>query len=104
VKSAPKIKSPQLDRLIAESKQVTSDLMALRREVCSKIYASARDCRYSPATDRAYLVLNKLGDMRDEMHELWAQASGLREPKPEPMQPAPRLALTSGKLWLTGGR
>lgn len=104
MKKAQKIKSPQLDRLIADSKQVTVDLLALRREVSSKVYASAQDCRYSPATGRAQIVSDKLREMGDEMHELWAQAAGLREPEPSPRERTSDLALTNGTLWLTGGR
>lgn len=63
--------TPQVDRLISESKQVTTDLMALRHEIAR--FASQRggdDQRRVPA-DRAYLIVDNIRAMSDELHKLW---------------------------------
>jgi len=70
---------PALDRLIAESKQITADLVALRREVGAAMSAHAhRDAR-SCVTNRAWLALEQIRALGDQLHELWREAAGLRE-------------------------
>lgn len=68
---SPRLSStPQLDRLISESKQVTSDLMALRHELVRCATSRTNEKRRMPA-DRAYLIMDNLHAMSRELHELW---------------------------------
>lgn len=88
-----------IDRLIAESKQVTSDLMALRHE----LQRGTPDRVFGGWKNRADLLYGNLQRMTDELF-------ALRYPKPEIdseeisdfATPRPR-ALTNGQLRLTAG-
>ncbi len=100
----PKIKSPQLDRLIAESKQVTADLMAVRHEAQRLISARARETQFRPVRDRVSLVIDRLTLMSNELFELWQESSPYKnKPEPEPVNRDAPL-LTNGQLTLIGGR
>jgi hypothetical protein len=93
-----------LDRLIAESKQATSDLMALRHEIER---VGLRRARYlgGPA-DRAYLVCSNLRSLADDVHKLWEQATNLADAdEDEPAAPInrPMRAIGDGTLRLTAG-
>jgi hypothetical protein len=104
--SDTKTRSPQLDKLIAQSKQITADLMVLRNEVSKTIYRSARAARFGTATSRANLIVDATRELSDEIYEIWAQMAGLRDPIPEPKAPFPRPAprrIGQEKLFLTGG-
>lgn len=91
-----------IDRLIAESKQATSDLMALRHEIER---SGLRRARYlgGPA-DRAYLVCSNLRAIADDMHKLWEQMTTLADEE-EPPAPInrPTRAIGNGTLRLTAG-
>lgn len=64
--------TPEIDRLIAESKQVTTDLMALRHEVLRFASLHPRSSRpmRMPA-DRAYLIIENVRGMSESLHQLW---------------------------------
>jgi|GEM_PF-6911394 len=95
-------RTSMLDRLIADSKQATSDLMALRHEIER---SGLKRMRYvgGPA-DRAYLVCSNLRSLADDVHKLWEQATSLadEDDAPEPMN-RPVRAIGNGTLRLTAG-
>lgn len=92
--------SSQIDRLIAESKQVTSDLMALRHEMGRR--PRAQWPAFGGPMDRAFMISANIHRIAEELYDL-RKAS--REPEPEPEyidEPKPR-ALGNGQLRLTSG-
>jgi hypothetical protein len=92
----------QLDHLIAQSKQITEDLMTVRRQ--AKIPASSRSEREARrrVEDRLYLVLESLHGLTDEVREAWMQAARISTPKQERAE-AVRTALDNGQLKLISG-
>ena len=93
-----------IDRLIADSKQVTADLLVLRRFSTSSVRAYRSSYHDDPAVTRARLILDQMDTMRDQLYALWEVAVGLREPEPEPAFPRPDpRPLTNGALRLIGG-
>ena len=91
-----------LDRLIADSKQITADLLVLRKSATSNVRTYRRSYHDDPTVTRSRLILDQMDGMRDQLHTLWEIAVGLREPEPDFPRPAPR-PLTSGALRLTEG-
>jgi hypothetical protein len=92
--------SPVIDRLIKESKQLTTDLMALRHEL--ERHALSKFQTFGGPHDRAMLIYGNANRIADDIYKL---ARGEDEPEPEikPFDlPRPR-ALGNGQLRLTGG-
>lgn len=95
-------KSALIDRLIAESKQVTADLMALRHEMQrrpdSPFYLGG-------PRDRAFLISSNIYRMADDIRSLGDRLEKREiETEPEYIKPRPR-ALENGQLRLgNGGR
>ncbi len=91
-----------LDQLISQSKQVTEDLLAVRRQAKTTIRSLEVDATRRRAADRLYLVLNDLDALRDGIHEAWIQATGLNDSKQQRTR-AVRAALDNGQLKLISG-
>lgn len=89
--------SSLIDRLIAESKQITCDLMALRHEMERK----AEPTITGGWKERVRLIESNLRSMGDTV---FALAYGKSEPEPEfpEFEQRPR-ALGNGQLRLTAG-
>lgn len=91
------IQKADLDRTIAESKQITADLMAARREATKFLGGKSRGVE-----DRLYLVLNSLHTLTDEVREFWRRAAGLVD---EPVErEIGGQILIPAQPWLTDGR
>ncbi|HEY1767789.1 MAG TPA: hypothetical protein VGG26_09040 [Terracidiphilus sp.] len=93
--------TPPVDALIARSKMLTTDLMALRHELNLALasrtpVANVRACR-----GRLSLVLDSVRAMSKEMHELWEECGNFGVLDRSAVQNA--TALTAGHLRLTSG-
>jgi division protein CdvB (Snf7/Vps24/ESCRT-III family) len=98
------VASPQLDRIIAQSKQVTVDLMTVRRDVARQISSYAtHNASIEAARSRLSLVIDQMHAMSQELHEMWMESSPYKDTDP-PLAHRVRRALPSGQLTLTGGR
>lgn len=91
-----------LDQLIAQSKQITEDLMAVRREAKRTISARCLKDARQRAENRLYLVLTSLHALTDDVRDAWEKAADLDEAKPQWMN-AVRAALDDGQLKLVSG-
>jgi len=98
------VTNPTLARLIAESKQITADLMVLRREAAAiatargdqKERISRANCRFSLIIDNAHAFVG-------EMHDLYMHARGWDRPERE-VEHMTTAALTNGRLSLCNGQ
>jgi hypothetical protein len=96
--------STTIERLIAESKQITSDLIALRHEVERKDHRR-RSIWGGGQADRMRLICDNARVLADDMHKLWSQEVGLGDDdSPITIEPPQKRALGNGQLYLTGGR
>jgi hypothetical protein len=92
----------ELDRLIARSKQITSDLMVVRREL--KMFIERPDkFRFRTPDDRVFLVLGNIHDLASDLRELWDKPAREHHPAPEPGDSQTTLTISNGRLWLTPG-
>jgi hypothetical protein len=88
-----------IDSLIAESKQITADLMTLRREV-ERHPKEALD-RYSSARTRAGLIVDAADRMTHQLRDFW-YGTDIKETEDAPARMR-RAVLHNGTLRLTSG-
>ena len=82
--------------MVAQSKQITADLMALRAEVKRTDERGIRR-----VMDRAFLTIEQCRSLSSDLHDLWMEGHEFNQRTRERKD----LALTSGQLTLgTGGR
>ncbi len=94
--------SPQLDNLIAKSKQVTADLMTARRDAARMMAGRLTEASVSNVRSRICLVLDEMHAMSDELHRIWMQSSPYKHREgPSTVIDA---QLTNGHLQLTRGK
>lgn len=94
--------SSALDRCIAQSKQITEDLITVRRELKTVISSHRlEDARYRTAS-RLRIVLDSWQILYDQINDLWQDAAGLKENKTARMERM-RAALDDGQLKLISG-
>lgn len=94
--------NPQLDQIIAQSKQVTADLMAVRREAASLISTEIDKRRLEMGRDRLYLVIGQLRNMSDTLHDVWMDSLPSR-PSVREVTRERRPALSNGQFTLMRG-
>jgi len=101
--SRPIGSSPQLDRLIAQSKHITADLMTVRRDATRVMTGHAGRIAIDSARSRISLVVEQMHAMSQELWTMWEDSSPYKH-----TEPAPRVrdakALENGQLRLIGGR
>lgn len=102
--------SPKLDSLIARSKQVTADLMTVRREASRLSNAGTSERRVVDSVrSRISLVVDELQSMSSELWEMWEQSSPYRDwsdpvaPKTARASNLKQPRLVANQLRLTGG-
>jgi hypothetical protein len=78
---SPTITSRQIDRLIAESKRVTSDLLALKSELAMKKIPSLIDpifrYRKEMTESRIRVTQQTVEAIAGELHGMWCEAVGI---------------------------
>jgi hypothetical protein len=92
----------ELDRLIACSKQITEDLLALRREAKSISPLPSIERRSYRVTDRLSLVIDNTHLLATDLYALWESAIDARAAKRERAESTAR-ALENGQLKLISG-
>lgn len=94
--------SSPLDQLIARSKQITEDLMTVRRETKIPVHERYEKEMRRRAEDRLFLVLMDLHDLTDGVRETWNAAGKVPKPGARSMRSV-RAALDDGQLKLVSG-
>jgi hypothetical protein len=103
----PLSKKSEFDHLVAESKQITADLVALRRDAMQLAQSrfGLAPSRLALIAERAYLTMSAIRAMQETLHDVWKDASGIREQvaDDEDFDGRSTRALTSGQLRLATG-
>lgn len=100
---APRRPNTTIDRMIAESKQITADLMALRHEM-NRRDTARRSIWGNGRSERAYLIYENARHLTDDMFDLWTARKDTSDDDSPVVVERPRLALGNGQRFLTGGR
>lgn len=91
-----------IDRLIAESKQATSDLMALRHEI-ERAGLKRRTYWGGGPGERARLVYDNLHKLADHVHKIWEADIDDDDDAPIVNEKPSQRTLGDGQLRLTSG-
>lgn len=103
----PLSKKSEFDHLVAESKQITADLIALRRDAMQLAQSrfGLAPSRLALIAERAYLTMTAIRALQETLHDVWKDAAGIREriEDEENFDGRNTRALTSGQLRLATG-
>ena len=95
------------DHLVAESKQITADLIALRRDAAKLTQLNRgvlAEQTLRMIADRAYLTSTAIRALAQTVSDVWMDAAGLRDKEEDNDWPiAEARALSNGQLTLTSG-
>lgn len=95
--------NPQIDDLIARSRQITADLLVVKNETKRVVPARGLRDAQKRVEDRLYLVLNQTHELTDAAREAWRRAAGLEDEQRSAPEDGDTLVISNGQLWLTSG-